>query len=216
VRVDLAAGRERLEAALEEPRRVRRAAVVMHGGGSSMRSAMVRGIAHELVRREIAVLRFNFRGVGRSSGRFYADDGVGERADARGAIALMAARYPGVPLWLAGESFGAWAGFEPGLSDRRVRALLAVALPVPSERFDPSYLRRKRSRPFALVAGSRDEYAPLDELEAFVDALPDPKRLFLVDGASHGFERKRTAALAAVAKAIRWLAGQESSQRLDG
>src|SRR5215217_7273920 len=54
-----------------------------------------------------AVLRFNFRGVGRSAGVF--SGGPGEQDDFRAALDFMMGRYPEVnSVWAAGMSFGAW------------------------------------------------------------------------------------------------------------
>ena len=71
-----------------------------------------------LVRVGCAVLRFNFRGVGASEGAF--DDGEGEKEDFKAALDYMHARYPDLPLWAAGFSFGSWMALETGAVDDRV------------------------------------------------------------------------------------------------
>src|SRR6185436_4885280 len=105
-----------LEALLDEPVSPPRAvAVFAHPhpqyGGNMHTKAVYQG-AKGLARAGCAVLRFNFRGVGRSQGEF--DKGEGEVADFRAALDYIAARYPGVPLWAAGFSFGAWVALEAG------------------------------------------------------------------------------------------------------
>ena len=65
---------------------------------------------------------------GTSDGTF--DQGPGEMEDFRAALDYMAARYPGVPLWAAGFSFGAWIALETGASDDRVSVLIGIAPPV--------------------------------------------------------------------------------------
>ena len=62
--------------------------------------------AKALPRIGVAALRFNFRGVGRSAGTF--DSGQGEKDDFKAAIDFVAARFPGLPVWAAGMSFGSW------------------------------------------------------------------------------------------------------------
>ena len=84
--------------------------------------------AKALARIGCAVLRFNSRGVGASEGTF--DDGEGEREDFRAALDFMHERYPGIPLWAAGMSFGSWIGLNVGAEDPRVTLLLGVATPV--------------------------------------------------------------------------------------
>src|SRR5512138_1985506 len=140
---DLTGPAGRLEALIDEPARVRnrtpaistahpRAAVVFahphpQFGGTMHTKAVFQG-AKGLVRAGCAVLRFNFRGVGRSAGEF--DRGEGEMDDFKAALDYMAARYPGLPLWAAGFSFGAWVALEVGAMDDRVTALIGVAPPV--------------------------------------------------------------------------------------
>src|SRR6476619_1027670 len=122
-----------LEALLDVPAadRVRAAVVFAHPhpqfGGTMHTKAVYQG-AKGLARIGCAVLRFNFRGVGRSAGEF--DNGEGEMADFRAALDYMAAKYPGSALWAAGFSFGAWVALETGAVDPRVSVLIGIAPPV--------------------------------------------------------------------------------------
>src|ERR1041384_3735458 len=107
---DLTGPAGRLEALLEEPSGPPKAVVVFahplptHGG--TMHTKAVYQGAKALARTGCAVLRFNFRGVGRSAGTW--DEGRGERDDFKAAVDFMAAKYPGTELWAAGFSFGAY------------------------------------------------------------------------------------------------------------
>jgi alpha/beta superfamily hydrolase len=74
------------------------------------------------------VLRFNFRGVGRSSSSF--DGGPGEKDDFRAALDFVHDRYPGVPLWAAGMSFGSWIALSVGADDPRVSTHRDLDAPV--------------------------------------------------------------------------------------
>src|SRR4051812_19068273 len=106
----------------------RAAVVVAHphtGYGGTMHTKAVYQAAKALSRIGCAVLRFNFRGAGASAGAF--SDGPGEMADFRAALDVMAARYPGRPLWSAGMSFGAWVGLSVGAEDPRVSTLIGIA-----------------------------------------------------------------------------------------
>ena len=67
--------------------------------GGTMHTKVVYQSAKALARIGCAVLRFNFRGVGRSTGAF--DEGIGEQDDFRAALDVMAERYPGAELWAA-------------------------------------------------------------------------------------------------------------------
>src|SRR6185437_16769096 len=75
------------------------AAVVCHPHpqfGGTMHNKVVFRLAAALVEHHIPALRFNFRGVGRSTGAY--DEGRGEAEDVRAALDALAARYPGAPL----------------------------------------------------------------------------------------------------------------------
>ena len=107
------------------------AAVVCHPHplfGGTMHNKVVYQTAKTLHRFGLPVLRFNFRGVGMSEGAH--DKGSGEEADVNAALNFMAAEYPGVPLLLAGFSFGSWVGLRAGCSDSRVTHLIGLGLPV--------------------------------------------------------------------------------------
>jgi uncharacterized protein len=177
-----------LEALLEEPTgRVPRAVVVFahplptHGG--TMHTKMVYQGAKGLVRAGCAVLRFNFRGVGRSPGEF--DSGRGEQDDFRAAVDFVAARYPGVEIWAAGASFGSYVALTAGAEDDRVCALIAVAPPV--DRYDVSAVKRS-VKPKFIVAAEEDELIPLKAVREFYAQLQEPKELVIIDRANHLFE----------------------------
>src|SRR5687768_17803128 len=118
---DLSGPAGRLEAVLDTPADGRadsgmRAAVVFahphpQFGGTMHTKAVYQG-AKGLARIGCAVLRFNFRGVGRSAGAF--GEGEGEKQDFKAALDYIAARFPGAKLWAAGFSFGSWVALEVG------------------------------------------------------------------------------------------------------
>jgi uncharacterized protein len=177
-----------LEALLEEPKhRVPRAAVVfahpLPTEGGTMHTKMVFQGAKGLVRSGCAVLRFNFRGVGRSRGEF--DGGRGEQDDFHAAVGFMAARYPNVEVWAAGASFGSYVALTAGAEDDRVCALIAIAPPVDRYDFD---VVKQSTKPKFLVHGEEDELIPLKAVREFYAQLPEPKELVVIDRANHLFE----------------------------
>ncbi len=139
-------------------------------------------------------LRFNFRGVGRSTGRY--DEGRGEADDVRAALDYLAARYPGVALCLAGFSFGAWVGLPVGCADPRVRQLVGVGVPV--SLLGAAALADCRL-PKLILQGERDQYGPLAALLPWYAALPEPKRLIVVPGADHFFTEQQADLRATIA-----------------
>jgi alpha/beta superfamily hydrolase len=180
-----------LEALLEEPSGnapIRAAVVFAHPhpqqGGTMHTKAVFQG-TKGLVRIGCAVLRFNFRGVGASAGSY--DEGRGERDDFRAALDVMAERYPGVPLWAAGFSFGAWVALETGAVDPRVSALIAVAPPLTKMGYGFDHTLAS-TKPKFFVQGSLDEICPVKDLWAFYAKLHEPKEIAIIDGANHLFE----------------------------
>jgi len=173
-----------------EPLPPRAAVVFAHPhpqqGGTMHTKAVYQG-AKGLARIGCAVLRFNFRGVGASSGVF--DHGRGEADDYRAALNFMHARYAGAPLWAAGFSFGAWIALEAGAADPRVSALIGIAPPVTREGY--SFAGTLAStKPKFLVQGDLDELCPVKDLWAFYARLKEPKEIVVIDGANHLFSGK--------------------------
>ena len=190
---DLTSPVGRLEALLEEPPGAARAACVFahphpQFGGTMHTKAVYQG-AKGLARIGCAVLRFNFRGVGRSEGTF--DQGEGEKEDFRAALDYMAARYPGVPLWAAGFSFGAWVALEVGADDPRVSVLIGIAPPVATSVSGQVYTFERTAastKPKFFVQGEGDEVCPLESMWSFYGKLEEPKELVVIDTANHLFE----------------------------
>jgi len=190
-----------LEAILDGPdqdasgaRRVKAAVVFAHPhpqfGGTMHTKVVYRG-AKGLARIGCAVLRFNFRGVGRSEGAF--DQGEGEKEDFKAALDYMAARYPDVPLWSAGFSFGASVALEVGAMDDRVSALIGIAPPVATSISGHDYTFENTlasMKPKFFIQGEGDQVCPIEGMWAFYGKLQEPKELVVIDAADHLFEGK--------------------------
>jgi uncharacterized protein len=154
--------------------------------GGTMHTKTVFHTAKALARIGVPVLRFNFRGVGRSEGSF--SDGNGEQADFRAALAFMMARYPDVKrIWCGGMSFGSWVALTVGAADMNVTALIGIACPV--NKYDYSGIV-SAGKPTFLIHGERDELIPQKEIRKFYAMLPEPKELVVIDGADHLFDGK--------------------------
>ena len=195
---DTARATLRPERDLDPPPRV--AVVLAHPlptGGGTMHSKVVYQIAKGFCRIGAPVLRFNFRGVGTSEGAF--EDGPGEMADYRAALDFMAARYPGVELWAAGFSFGAWVALTVGAMDDRVSALIGVAPPV--DRYDFSAVLESL-KPTFFIQGDRDDLCPYPSMRAFYARVPGPKELVTIDGADHLFDGKTSEVAEAVEELV--------------
>jgi alpha/beta superfamily hydrolase len=177
-----------LEGLLDTPGRqdLRAAVVFAHPlptqGGTMHTKAVFQG-AKGLRRIGCEVLRFNFRGVGTSTGVF--GNGTGELEDFRAALDFMRARHPNLPLWAAGFSFGAWVALETGAADPRVSLLIGIAPPIARYNFANVLVSTK---PKFLIQGGLDEVCPIRDTWAFYAKLREPKEFVVIDGASHLFE----------------------------
>jgi len=177
----------KLEAILKEPTgAVTRAAIVCHPHplfGGTMHNKVVFRIARAFTDAGFAVLRFNFRGAGRSEGEH--DSGRGEQDDLRCAIEFIQRRYSNADLWLAGFSFGSAVMLRAAACDERVRAIIAVGVPVARQDFSGV---GHCNKPKLLVQGSNDQYGPVDQLEMFFASLDEPTQKKVIAGADQFFE----------------------------
>lgn len=178
-----------LEALLDLPEGEPRAVCVwghphpLHGG--TMHTKALYQAAKAMPRIGVASLRINFRGVGRSAGTF--DAGPGEREDFRSALTYVADRFPDVPIWAAGMSFGSWIAMTTGAEDARVSLLLGVAPPV--DRYDFETLKTC-TLPKFIIHGEEDELISIKDIRKFYAMLPEPKELVTIEDANHLFEGK--------------------------
>jgi alpha/beta superfamily hydrolase len=149
--------------------------------GGTMHNKVVYRMARALRRSGMVVLRFNFRGVGRSEGKHAHLEG--EIEDARSALEWLRARYPGLPYALAGFSFGSRVitrlGCEIGAD-----WMLACGFPT---RHGPAEYLATCGAPKIFIQSTNDQYGPKEEFEAAFDAFAEPKSLFWVPSSDHFF-----------------------------
>ena len=177
----------------------------LHGG--MMHFRVVFRAAKALQSAGLAVLRFNFRGVGRSEGAH--DHGAGEQEDVRAALFELQDRFPGLPLVLGGFSFGSVVALRVAARDPRVRAAFALGLPVRMAGHLPGTssfsMAEDRAtlasiaRPRLFVQGEHDEFGPGETLRAFVEPLPPPREIVVVPGTGHFFDGQLDALQGAIA-----------------
>lgn len=186
---DLEGPAGRLEAILNLPPadvRPHAAAVMCHAHplhGGMMHFKVIFRAAKALQTLGIPVLRFNFRGVGRSEGAF--DHGIGEQDDARAALREVGQRFPGIPLLLGGFSFGAAMAAHVAEKDVTVKALILLGFPI-TRVADTAHLGRIQT-PRLFVQGGSDEFGSGTAIRDLVASLPQPRQLQVVEGADHFF-----------------------------
>jgi alpha/beta superfamily hydrolase len=140
---------------------------------------------------KVAWLRFDFRGVGASEGKY--DDGKGEVDDARAAIEALRREVPTAPISLGGHSFGSWVGLRAAtLQSGGAAGVERVLLVSPSVRFFD--FRPEEARfpgPITVFAGDQDELLDVAEAEALAAKLGATLRVF--EGFDHHFLKSRRA-----------------------
>jgi len=176
-----------------------RGAVISHPHslmGGDMDNPVVLAIAKGLQLCDIATLRFNFRGVGNSGGRF--DNGAGEGEDILTAVSFL--REKNKPeILIAGYSFGAWVN-STVLAKLEMRNAILVSPPLEIFEFDLSELRDKVG---LIVSADQDPYCPVDKITKAAVYLHCP--LEIIAGTDHFFSGKEEAIIASVIRYCRGL-----------
>ncbi|HWO00138.1 MAG TPA: alpha/beta fold hydrolase [Blastocatellia bacterium] len=202
----------RIEAILKEPAiEPTRAAIVCHPHplfGGTMHNKVVFRIARAFQDAGFLVLRFNFRGTGKSEGAH--DDGIGEQDDLRAAIQFIETKYPNAELWLAGFSFGAAVMLQASCAEERARALVAAGTPFPKYDFSPL---APCNKPKLFVQGALDEFGSAEDLKRFAATLLGVNQVKVIEGADHFFEGHLPELFQAVSDFIALVEGEPSSGR---
>jgi alpha/beta superfamily hydrolase len=170
----------------------------------TMTNKVVTTVARAFTRLGADVVRFNFRGVGRSAGRYA--DGVGEREDARAVVAWCRERWPGRRLYLGGFSFGAAVAAAIAA---RVAPLGLVTVAPPVERLPADFV--PPACPWLLVHGEADEVVPLEPVLDWLARLPVRPRVVTLPGVGHFFHGNLPALTEAVVEAFGADFGREAS-----
>jgi len=150
----------------------------------SMNNKVVFTIAKTLNKYNIPVLRFNFRGVERSEGKY--DNGIGEKKDLQAVANLMRELYPSQSLWLGGFSFGSYiaASMQQTLNAKH---LITVAPAVISFDFDAF---PEPDCSWLLIQGLADEVVDANEVLNWANNLQKPPVIHTLENTSHFFHRR--------------------------
>ncbi|MDH3588283.1 MAG: alpha/beta hydrolase [Gammaproteobacteria bacterium] len=173
-----------LETLVESPVEPAGVAVICHPHPlyhGTMTNKVVHTLARAFNDTNFAAVRFNFRGVGDSEGKY--DEATGETDDALAVVSWARRRWPGMPLWLAGFSFGAFVALRAATRELPA-GLISIAVPV--QRFDVGTLEQPAC-PWIVVQGDHDELVEADEIVAWIDSLEPGPELVIMDGVDHFF-----------------------------
>jgi alpha/beta superfamily hydrolase len=146
-----------------------------------MRSIVPGTLFSTLPQAGVAALRFNFRGVEGSEGEY--GDGIGERNDVVAAVDALAPITEGLPLGLAGWSFGADTSLAVG--DERVAGWCPMAPPLRVVKLE-DMVAAQDPRPKLLIVPEHDQYRPPESAREVVADWVNT-RLEVVPGADHFF-----------------------------
>lgn len=166
-------------------------AIILHPHpqfGGTMNNKVVYNLHYAFHNMGFTVLRFNFRGVGKSQGEY--DQGIGELSDAAAALDYLQAMNPNAKhCWVAGFSFGAWIGMQ--LLMRRPEISGFISVSPPANMYDFSFLAPCPASGL-IINGSGDRVAPPTDTVDLVDKLHEQKGITIthtvLDGAGHFFE----------------------------
>jgi alpha/beta superfamily hydrolase len=158
-----------------------------------MHNKVVFKVAQTLQILGMPALRFNFRGVGQSTGTY--DEGRGEMDDVRYALEFLSQRYPGLPVLLSGFSFGAYVGLRVAVIDDRIQTM--IGLGTPARLFNDEYLDGSQ-KPKLFIHGTNDKLAPYDLLLPWLERVAAPKILVTIEGADHFFQGRLDEVQAAI------------------
>lgn len=156
--------------------------------GGTMNQKVIYNLHYALHDIGFSVLRFNFRGVGRSQGEF--DDGIGELADAAAALDYLQSIKPNFnACWICGFGFGAWIGMQLLMRRPEVSGFISVA--PPANQYDFSFLAPCPTSGL-IINGEADRVVPPESVETLVNTLHEQKGITIthktIEGANHFFE----------------------------
>ena len=148
--------------------------------GGNMYNNVVHAVCEKLGERNMAWLKFNFRGVGTSGGSFAG--GNGEKEDVKAAISFAESRskVDRKRIGLSGYSFGSMVAFSAAVEDGRVAAVAGISPFIQPENLFDHYVKPK-----LLVCGTRDEFISVKTLEQLFQRIPEPKELDIYQGVDH-------------------------------
>ena len=170
-------------------------ALILHphsSQGFNMNHKVVYEMFYCFQRRGCSVLRFNFRGVGRSQGVF--DGGIGELSDAAAALDWLQTMNPGAQTcWVVGFSFGAWIGMQLLMRRPEIHAFISIA--PPANIYDFTFLAPCPASGL-IVHGRNDTVSPEADVQKLVDRLNAQRGIKItqvkIDGANHFFDQNVT------------------------
>ncbi len=146
------------------------AAIILHPHplhGGTMNNKVAYNLYHAFARNGFSVVRFNFRGVGRSQGKY--DDGIGELSDAASVLDWLQIQNPNASsYWMGGFSFGSWIGMQLLMRRPEIDGFIAVSPPVGN--FDFNFLSPCPAHGL-ILQGDQDSVVSVDNVSRLSEKL---------------------------------------------
>jgi alpha/beta superfamily hydrolase len=153
-------------------------AIILHPHpqfGGTMNNQIIYKLYYMFQERGFTVVRFNFRGVGRSQGAF--DHGPGELSDSASALDWIQTMFPDSRgCWIAGFSFGAWIGMQLLMRRPEVEGFISIA--PPANLYDFSFLAPCPSSGL-IINGENDKVAPAKDVLTLVEKLQSQRGIVI-------------------------------------
>lgn len=166
----------------------------LHGG--TLDNKIVHQLAKSFVALGAVSVRFNFRGVGQSEGEY--DEGRGERDDLLAVVEWARQRWPGLPLWLAGFSFGGYIALDAAQL-LQPDWLVTVA---PAVNYFPDRPVSLKAVRWLLIHGDADDIVPGSALESWIGRQGLAPDMVTIEGAGHFFHGRLNALRDIVLRAV--------------
>jgi len=155
--------------------------IIMHPHslmGGNMDNPIVQKSQQIFASKNFSTVRFNFRGVGYSTGVF--DEGIGEQDDLKAIISFVKKNGRN-QIDLMGYSFGAWVLAHASDKVDHERSMM-ISPPVAFMDFSKIQVIPKLSH---VITGRRDEFAPPDKVQQFIEKWQSDAKLDIIDNADH-------------------------------
>ena len=158
--------------------------------GGNFRNNVVSSIFQKLIKSDISSLRFNFRGVGRSTGSH--SGGKGELSDVKACIDFLINDKHVEMILICGYSYGAAIGCSAVSHSEKVIGYVAISFPW--DFMGPKYKKMSQTqKPKLFIQGDRDDVAHYANFKTHYDAYENPKEFIIIKGADHfywGYEEQ--------------------------
>ena len=150
--------------------------------GGDMYNNVVSSVFKIFMDNNIAVLRFNFRGVGKSTGHH--TDGEGDVSDVKACVDFLIHNLNMAAIFICGYSYGAAIGCSAINYSQKIIGFIAISFPwdFMGEEFKESTQTRK---PKLFIQGTLDNIASFDRFDFHYDFYKEPKSQFIIKGADH-------------------------------